>query len=369
MKLLILTAITFVSTAIFAQQTNETMMVGPENRSYVQYLPVGYDVITESLPVVFILHGLGDTAGNMSGVGTNNIADTARFIAIYPQGTVNGWGSTGWNNGTLLETTSDDVGFISALIDEMINFKNADPSRIYVTGFSMGGIMSYTLACSLNDRIAAIASMAGTMSDDDISNCVPSYKTPVMHLHGTADGTVPYDSNPLPSLSLVPETIEFWRNIHTCAMAPDSTQLPDTASDGITVDRFAYTSCDPIGSLELWRLNNADHVYLSQPSNDITEANDIWRFFTKWSHPSPAAASLNENANEFNLSIFPNPAKESITITSASHSVVSIIDVNGKVCIATEVLIGESAVDVSELDAGVYVVQGSNGYSERLVIQ
>lgn len=368
MKLLLLTVITFVTTAIFAQQTNETISIGPENRTYVRYLPVGFD-ISESLPVVFVLHGLGDIATNMAGVGTNNIADTARFIAIYPQGTLNSFGSNAWNNGTLLASTSDDIGFINALIDNMINFHNVDPARVYVTGFSMGGIMSYHLACALNDRIAAIASMSGTMSTGDIASCVPTYKTPVMHVHGTADATVPYDSGALPSLSLVPQTMAFWEGVHTCSPVPDSTQLPDTASDGITVDRFVWTGCTPNESLELWRMNGADHVYMSEPSNDFTEANEIWRFFLQWSHSNPAAASTSEIEGQFNVSVFPNPAKESITVSSASNIEISIIDLNGKVCSLNEILIGETTIDVSDLDAGVYLVQGSNGYSKRLVIQ
>ncbi|MCJ8291710.1 MAG: T9SS type A sorting domain-containing protein [Crocinitomicaceae bacterium] len=369
MKLLLLAAIVFGTTAIFAQQTNESITIGTENRTYVQYLPTGFDVTTESLPVVFILHGLGDVATNMAGIGTNNIADTARFIAIYPQGTLNSFGSNAWNNGTLLASTSDDIGLMNALMNDMINNYNVDPTRVYVTGFSMGGIMSYHLACALNDRIAAIASMSGTMSTDDIANCVPTYKTPVMHVHGTADGTVPYDSGALPTLSLVPETMDFWIGVHSCSAVTDSTQLPDTASDGITVDRFIWTGCTPNQGLELWRLNGADHVYMSEPSNDFTEANEIWRFFLKWSHPNPSTASTFEIPGQLNVHVFPNPAKESITISSASDIEISIIDINGKVCSITEISSGETTLDVSDLDAGVYLVQGSNGYSERLVIQ
>lgn len=369
MKLLLLAAITFATTTIFAQQTNETITIGTENRTYVKYLPAGFDIGTESLPLVLVLHGLGDVATNMAGVGTNNIADTARFIAMYPQGTPNAIGQNAWNNGTLLASTSDDIAFINALIDNAINFHNVDPTRIYVTGFSMGGIMSYHLACALNDRIAAIASMSGTMSTDDIANCVPSYKTPVMHLHGTTDATVPYDSGALPSLSLVPETIAFWEGVHTCAANPDSTQLPDTANDGITVDRFVWTGCTPNESLELWRMNNADHIYMYEPVNDFTEANEIWRFFMKWSHPSPAPASTPELSEASSVRIFPNPAKTTITVSSHSGIEVSILDVNGKVCVSQELKAGETSIGVSTLDAGIYLLQGSNGYAERLVIQ
>ncbi len=369
MKFLLLVAITFSSACLFAQQSNQTISIGGVTRSYVKYLPIGFDPATESLPVVFVLHGLGDTAPNMAGVGTNGIADTARFIVIYPQGTTNSFGSTAWNNGTLLASTSDDFSFLNVLISTMILAHNADATRIYFTGFSMGGIMTYHMACEMNDRIAAIASMSGTMPSSDLTSCVPAYKTPVMHVHGTADGTVPYSTGALPSLSLVPQTIEFWRNVHTCATTADSTQLPNTANDGITVDRFVYTGCTPDESLELWRMNGADHIYAYQPVNDFTEAKDIWRFLRKWTLSNPAGLSTVEIPGEFNVHVFPNPAKGSVTVSSASAIEISLLDVNGKVCLNQEIPVGETTVDVSNLDAGVYVVQGSNGYSERLVIQ
>ncbi len=369
MKLTILALASILSFSLFAQQTNETITIGPDNRSYIKYLPTGFDQNTESLPVVFILHGLGDVASNMAGVGTNDIADTARFIAIYPQGVQNSYGSNAWNNGTLLSSTVDDVAFIDALITEMILSHNANPSRIYVTGFSMGGIMSYHLACNLNDRIAAIASMSGTMSTSDISSCVPAYQTPVMHLHGTIDGTVPYDSGALPSLSLVPETMAFWEGVHTCGSTPDSTQIPNTANDGLTVDRFVWTGCTPNESLELWRINGGDHIYFYEPVNDFTEANEIWKFFYKWTHPNPSAVSVNENDANIQLHLFPNPSKELITVTSSHSTPISIIDVNGKVCLSTKVNAGKTTIDVSELEQGVYLVQSPTGYAERLVIQ
>ena len=56
----------------FAQQTNETINIGGINREYIQYLPVGFDATTESLPVVFVLHGLGDINSAMEKSGFNN---------------------------------------------------------------------------------------------------------------------------------------------------------------------------------------------------------------------------------------------------------------------------------------------------------
>ncbi len=351
--------------SLSAQLTQHTMSVGSATRNYYKYLPVNYQT-SENLPLVFILHGLGGNAQQMTLAGFSAIADTARVIAIYPEGLMNGFGQTAWNNGTLVSSTADDVTFFNKMMDLMLSTQNVNPARIYVTGFSMGGIMSHHLACKINNRIAAIGPMAGTMSTSDISTCVPSYKTPVIHLHGTADATVPYDANPLPSLSLVPETMTFWRNVHGCMSTADSTRLPNTAMDGITVDRFIYNNCNPLGSVELWRFNGADHIYLYEPVNDITEAKEIWRFFNKWQHPSPAVGITTIEKNDFFIA--PNPNNGRWKIQSEEEGTFYLYNMNGALLETFEVINGLNEFEI-QLPSGVYILRNMNGQSERLVIR
>ena len=354
-----------------AQQTNESMDIGGVNRTYVQYLPTGFDSSTESLPVVICLHGLGDVSTNIANIGFNQIGDTARFISVYPQGLNNAFGNSSWANGTaFLSSTADDIGFFHALIDEMVLTHNADPARIYVTGFSMGGIMSHKLACEMNNRVAAIGSMSGTMSTEDLTNCAPTYKTPLIHFHGTADATVPYDASPLPSLELVPATIDFWRGVHTCAATADSTQLADIASDGYTVDRFVYQTCDPIESVELWRINGADHEYFYQPVNDFTESVEIWLFFRQWSHSDPAPAGI-EELKENGFFAAPNPAVGSIEVNVLDNEVIELYDMNGQLVLSQSVEIGSTTINLEQLNAGVYLMKlASNpALSQRILVQ
>ena len=354
----------------FGQQTNETFDVGGVTREYIQYLPVGFDAVTESLPVVFVLHGLGDVNSNMTNTGFKQIGDTARFISIYPQGLTNSFGSSSWNNGTLLAPVADDISFFNLMIDDMILNYNVDITRVYFTGFSMGSIMSHHLACALNDRIAAIGTMSGTMSTDDIANCVPIYKTPVMHVHGTNDPTVPYDGSALPSLSLVAETMDFWINVHGCTATADSTQLPDTATDGLTVDRFVYQTCDPAGSVELWRVNGGGHDFFYEPVNDFTESVDIWMFFRKWSHSSPSAVGLND-LTKVSFSISPNPSTGLFKITTEESNNIFVYTTSGKLVHTQEITSGETLMNLTHLQRGMYIVKyGTTGeLTQRVSIQ
>lgn len=360
-----------ISTISWSQQTNETIDIGGVTRDYIQYLPVGFDPVAESLPVVFCLHGVGDNAQNMSNIGFNQIGDTARFISVYPQGLNNTLGQTSWANGTiLLSSTANDLGFFHAMMNDLILNQNADPSRIYVSGFSMGSIMSYKLACEMNERVAAIGTMSGTMSTEDLTNCVPSYVTPVIHFHGTMDATVPYDAGALPSLSLVPETIDFWTTAHSCGLTSDSTQIPDTASDGYTVDKFVYQGCTPNNSVEFWRINGGDHEYFYQPVNDFTEAVEIWRFFSQWSHSNPADAGITD-LTENGFTIYPNPTTGVIKLTSEIEDQIEIYSTTGALQISVSIVPGTNEIDLGALSSGVYIVKVASlpELSERITLQ
>ena len=112
----------------------------------------------------------------------------------------------------------DDIGFLNSLIDFLGNEYNIDLDRVYSTGFSNGGYMSYTLACELSDKIAAIASVTGSMYINQPILCNPERPIPVMQIHGTMDLTVPYiGSNTSESIN---DVISFWVNFNECSNDP-----------------------------------------------------------------------------------------------------------------------------------------------------
>jgi len=151
-----------------AQQTiNGTLEHDGLMREYILYVPANYTG-TEEVPLLFNFHGYGSNASQQMFYGDfRPIADTEGFIIVHPMGTVDNTGTTHFNVGWGTSTI-DDVGYTEALIDDLSSNYPIDAKRIYSTGMSNGGFMSYTLACELSDRIAAIASVTGTMNSMEL---------------------------------------------------------------------------------------------------------------------------------------------------------------------------------------------------------
>ena len=140
-------------------------------------------------PVIIDMHGFTMTAHDeYNYTQMNYFANMENIIVVYPQGINNSW-----NVGTYWDSnTSDDVGFIDLLIDDLaLNF-NIDMNRIYACGLSNGGYMAYELACELSHRITAFASVTGNFMLNTSQECDNDRDIPIIHIHGTYDNVVNY---------------------------------------------------------------------------------------------------------------------------------------------------------------------------------
>src|SRR5258708_4569834 len=141
-----------------------TLLVNGSQRSYRIHLPTGYSQLT-TLPLVIALHGGGGNPEQFAkDTGFDQKADAEGFIVVYPRGI--GLLPT-WNAihccGPAFNNKIDAVGVMRALIDELIGSQHVDPKRVYVTGHSNGGMLSYRLGAELSDKMAAISGSAGTI--------------------------------------------------------------------------------------------------------------------------------------------------------------------------------------------------------------
>ena len=143
-------------------------------REYYVYTPSSYTP-SSNAPLLFIFHGYGSSATNI--LFYSDFQDRAEqdgFILVYPQGSLLN-GVTHWNvGGWTIGSTVDDVGFTEDVIDIITSEYYINTDRIYSTGMSNGGYMSYGLACN-SSKFAAIASVTGSMTPEIDNNCAPDH--------------------------------------------------------------------------------------------------------------------------------------------------------------------------------------------------
>jgi polyhydroxybutyrate depolymerase len=173
-----------------------TVTVDRRERSYRVYTPA--TLSRNDRPLMIVLHGgLGNGERSERLFGMNAVADRNDFLVAYPDG-IGGRGPMRnrrtWNAGTCCgpaaNTKVDDVGFIRAMIDAIDRDYPLDRRRVYVTGMSNGGMMTYRLVCELPDVIAAAIPVAGTLG---VAPCSGGDDVPLLHIHGTADENVPLE--------------------------------------------------------------------------------------------------------------------------------------------------------------------------------
>ena len=270
------------------------MTHGAEQRSYRVHLPPAYDG-KKPLPLVLVLHGGGGEAEGMALItGFNEKADRKGFIAVYPNGTgiLSGQFLT-WNAGNCcgpaLDFKTDDVGFFRVLLEKLKKDFSIDSRRIYVTGLSNGGMMSYRLACELSGEIAAIAPVAGAMNVE----CKPTRPVSVILFHGTEDGHVRYDGGePLVQADWhlrtdrpVKETASLWAKFNGC-----SPKAQTSVKGNVIMER--YRGCREGTEVVLYTIRGEGHSWpggrrwapwAAIPTREISATDLIWEFFAN--HP------------------------------------------------------------------------------------
>ena len=275
---------------------------GGLDRSYLLHVPT--PLPDKPLPLVVVLHGGGGSAeGAETQTGFNKMADQHGFIAVYPNGTgkshplramLGKEGFLTWNAGTCCSYASehgiDDVGFIRAVVANVERGHAVDPKRVYATGISNGGMMSYRLACEASDVFAAIGPVSAVI---EISPCQPMNPVAVVHIHGAKDENVPLDggigSKQLGTKEVrrpVQDSIDFWVKRDACSVTAKS-QEPDVAM-------VKYGGCDAGTDVAYFLIQDGGHAwpggqqmagFLDKPSRALDATDTIWDFFSKHSKP------------------------------------------------------------------------------------
>jgi polyhydroxybutyrate depolymerase len=250
-----------------SETTNAPAPTADPSRPYELYVPTTYDGTTP-MPLVMLLHGYGASAVIQEAYfQLQGLAESRGFIYVRPDGTTNAldkqfWNATpaccGFNSGV------DDSTYLLDVITDISNAYNVDPRRVYVMGHSNGGFMSYRMACDHADRIAAIASLAGSTFATP-ADCAPSQPVSVLQVHGTDDQTIFYNGSEILGQAYpgATTTVDIWAGYDKCG-APSSTASPpldiEQGIAGAETNVSTYTGCPTGIDVELWSVQGGGHI-------------------------------------------------------------------------------------------------------------
>ena len=355
----------FAQETIYASLTHDGIQ-----RDYILYIPELYDGNSD-VPLILNFHGFGSNATQQMFYGDfRDIADTEGFLLVHPEGTTV-IGNQFWNVGFPgISSTIDDVGFTEALIDELAASYAIDLDRVYATGMSNGGFMSFLLACQLSEKIAAVASVTGAMTQDTFDNCNAQRPVPALQIHGTEDDVVLYNGNTL-SLS-ISDIISYWVDHNNCETTPTTTSLPDIdPSDGSTIEHSVYEAGDNGITTEHMKVIGGGHTWPGSVINtggtnqDIDASMEIWLFFSRYDINGLLSTDDFENNQ---VTIYPNPTQSKINLSLNFSKEVDykLFSPLGKQLMTGTITSSNEEIDISHLPSNIYFLKIGNQFYKVL---
>jgi polyhydroxybutyrate depolymerase len=275
----------------------DSLSHGGRQRQYLVHVPRGARP-DAPVPVVLNFHDAQARAAEQRAQSRmNEVADTYRFLVVYPEGTE--WTfNVGPGYGLASSAKVDDVGFTATLIDDLVRKYGADPRRVYATGLGNGAMLCYRLACLLPGRIAAIGPVGGDLPIDKDVEAARPVPVPVLHLHGLQDPLVPFggglgavDVQQVPHRS-IRTTIDWWVKWNRCSPLPAET----VEKKDYTYTRYAPTGGGEGAPVVLYVLPGGGHTWpggldltsglKTGPLVSTLDASTIlWKFFEPFSLP------------------------------------------------------------------------------------
>ena len=251
-----LSAIILASMLMQAPAFAENIKVNNTNRSYIVYAPKN---LGSGRPLLISCHGMNQDANYQKGMlSIESIADTAKFLTVFPEGIDKSWDISG----------DRDLKFMEALIDEMVDKYDIDRNRVYISGFSMGGMFTYHCMNRMADKFAAFAPISGyPMGGGTYTSSRP---VPIIHTHGTADDVVGFSG--------VSGILSGWVKRNGC----------DTKASVVKNYRKAphitrHTWSGGEDGVEVVLMEMADKGHWISNDYGVYTGDEIWRFCSRYS--------------------------------------------------------------------------------------
>ena len=283
----------------------ESMDLDGAARSWVLRVPSTHDG-SAPVPLVFLFHGVLDSPGTIesqTGFGRHGLEEGFMVVAPAGRGTATHWIEEDFGDGFADVTRANpDIVFVEALLDRLGQEACIDLARVYATGFSNGAMATSAVACTLEDRIAAVAAAGGLV--DFGERCVLDRPVPYLAFHGRDDTSVLYDGGfpdwvldyeidgvawrdlPMmedPALSApIPERVAGIAARNGCTAEPSIDTL--TVGPSEPVERWTW-ACPTDAEVELLTYAAGGHSWPTESNAGIDGTELAWEFFEQ--HPMP----------------------------------------------------------------------------------
>lgn len=158
---------------------------GENSGSYLIRLPKGASAAHPVGAIVYFHGYRSSAAATMRFKSLTKVAAELGVALIAPDGL-----NKSWSFPNAPRARRDELAFMNLVLDDALARFPVDPDRIMSAGFSIGGSMSWYMACYLGERFAGHTPISGTFWRPHPTEC-PSPDPFISHVHGTADTVFP----------------------------------------------------------------------------------------------------------------------------------------------------------------------------------
>ncbi len=264
-------------------------------RSYYTAYPAHQ--LTKNMPVVIVLHGGGGNGQNAAAMtGFDKLAVQEGFIAVFPDGNARGrMNLRTWNAkhccAYAMKSQADDVGFLTAVIDDVVKRFDANADAVFMTGLSNGGMMTHHYAAARPDKLKAAAPVISGLFGDEV---MPHKAVPMLIINSVLDKSIPVDGghtggrakNQWDGTPFKPISYQgaFWAANNGCEVSgPNTTKYQlyqvDKFDCPINADVMHYITYDGGHS---WPGGQKGTKRADGPSEAFNASSLIWSFFSTY---------------------------------------------------------------------------------------
>lgn len=235
---------------------SETLKVDNTTRSYVVYAPAN---LGTGRPLLISCHGMNQDANYQKGMlQIESVADTAKFVTVFPEGINKGWELNG----------DKDLKFMEAIIDAMVSKYGIDRNRVYISGFSMGGMFTYHCMNRMADKFAAFAPISGyPMGGGTYTSSRP---VPIIHTHGTSDDVVGFSG--------VSSILSGWVKRNGCST---KAKVVKNYRNAPHITRHTWSGGE--NGVEVVLMEMADKGHWISNDYGVKTGEEIWNFCKRYS--------------------------------------------------------------------------------------